>query len=155
MKRISVILSVLLVTTASMAVSLPTPSAAAPSPAVVGGRAGRMQFGLAASGPIAVWVDQAAPTGAIDAVSNGSADIVGFDYKANQPIDVTNAPGDQLAPAISNGVVVWEDRRQSCPTCESDIRGKDLNTGIEFAIASGPADQSAPAIAGRTLVWKE
>jgi hypothetical protein len=73
----------------------------------------------------------------------------------NQPIVVTDATGDQRAPAISGSIVVWQDNDHSCAGCERDIRGKDLATGATFAVATGPTDQSAPAINGRTVVWIE
>jgi len=80
---------------------------------------------------------------------------MGMDLKTNQPIAVSNAPGNQSEAAISGPIVVWQDSSHSCPTCEADILGKNLDTGATFVVADGPADQSHPAIVGRSVAWLE
>lgn len=112
---------------------------------------GRTQFGPRGAGNIAVWTDRAVAASPQDETELGTSDILGVDFSTNQPIVVSNAPGDQTSPDVSGSVVVWQDNGHSCPTCERDIRAKDVTTGNEFTVASGPADQAMPVIAGRTL----
>jgi hypothetical protein len=80
-------------------------------------------------------------------------DVMGLDLNTNKSFVVSNAPNKQTNPQISGSLVVWEDNRHSCSTCEYDILGKDLATGAEYQIATGPIDQAQPAVAGRTVLW--
>lgn len=67
---------------------------------------------------------------------------------------VVTAPNDQLNPAISGNIVVWEDYRAS-PAGErtrSDIYGRDLRTGEEFRISSS-GQATLPVITDHTVAW--
>lgn len=55
--------------------------------------------------------------------------------------------------SVSNGVVVWEDWRNS--TAQKDIYGYDLATGREFAVVTSDADQRGPSIDGDIITWSE
>jgi hypothetical protein len=119
----------------------------------IGDRSGRTQFGAVGSGSLLVWEDR------IDALLQysdlGSSDLFGLDVATNRAFTVTDAPGVQTMPAIAGSLVVWQDHRHGCHTCDADIRGKDLAAGIEYVIADGPAHQVVPAISGRTVAWIE
>lgn len=112
---------------------------------------GQSQFGPRGSGSIAIWEDRAVAADPLLESAAGTSNIVGINLEANQALVVSDAPGDQLAPAISGSVVVWMDTGHSCPTCEADIYAKDLSTGVTFPIATGPQDQVFPAIGGGLL----
>ncbi len=67
---------------------------------------------------------------------------------------VVTAPHDQLNPAISGDIVVWEDYRDS-PVGErvhSDIYGLDLRRGEEFRISSS-GQATLPVIFSHTVAW--
>ncbi len=88
-------------------------------------------------------------------VSLDTYDLRGLDLKTNKVFTVSDAPSYQGNPQLSGSLIVWEDTRHSCGTCDRDILGKDLETGVEFTVADGPADQLYPAIAGRNVIWVE
>jgi TolB protein len=66
------------------------------------------------------------------------------------PVAAT-ALNDELSPAISGTVVVWQDERAS----RSEIFGRDLSGGEEFPVATGPGARGLPAISGDVVVWSE
>jgi hypothetical protein len=109
--------------------------------------AGRRQFNPQGSDRYLVWSEAA--------TTLDTYDIKALDLKTNTAIVVAEAPNYQGNQQISGSLVIWEDNRHSCATCEQDILGKDLATGSEFSVAAGPADQRSPAIAGRSVVWVE
>lgn len=55
--------------------------------------------------------------------------------------------------SVSNGIVVWEDWRNS--QLQRDIYGYNLATGEEFAVDTSPADQRGPCIDGDIVTWSE
>lgn len=138
-----------------------TPATAATSPSGPAPRAaqrpatgGRTQFGPHGSGSVIVWNEQGVPVSP-DETALGTNRVVGIDLRTNQGFTIPPSGGEQRTPAISGSLVVWEDNRQSCPTCERDIRGKDLASETEFVVANGPVDQAEPAIWQQTVVWVE
>jgi len=84
-----------------------------------------------------------------------SHDIYALDRSSGQQIVVANGPNNQMKPAISGSVVVWQDDAHSCAGCERDILGKDLVSGATFTVANGLADQTEAAIFGRDVAWIE
>ena len=111
---------------------------------------GRRQMMPQGSDSYLVWREGSPPEG-----GNENYDLFALDLKANRSMTVSDAPGDQLASSISGSVVVWEDNRHSCSTCDFDVLGKDLATGRDFQVATGPNDQVFPAIAGKKVAWVE
>lgn len=70
---------------------------------------------------------------------------------------VAGAAVDKFAPAVSSGLVVWSERRESGAV----IRGRYLAGGAEFDIAATRVDslavrdsKLAPALSGRVVVWQ-
>ncbi|HEX9990348.1 MAG TPA: hypothetical protein VGE45_17960 [Chloroflexia bacterium] len=116
-------------------------------PSVPRPAAGRRQFNIRGSDRYLVWGEAA--------TTLDTYDIKALDLKTNTVLTVSDAPDYQGNQQISDSIVVWEDNRHSCATCDHDIRGKDLATGSEFQIATGPEDQSTPTVAGRSVAWVE
>ncbi len=115
---------------------------------------GKTQFGPRGAGSIIVWNEQRVPL-LPDETALGTNHVVGIDLRTNSSFVIAAMAGEQRAPAISGSLIVWEDNRQSCPTCERDIRGKDLAAGTDFVVATGSVDQAEPAILQHTVVWVE
>ncbi len=64
---------------------------------------------------------------------------------------ISTAPNDQMRPAISGDVVVWQDGRDG----NSDIYGSNLSAHNEFTVCTATNDQQAPAICGDIVVWHD
>ncbi|MCX5636521.1 MAG: hypothetical protein NTX52_02355 [Planctomycetota bacterium] len=58
---------------------------------------------------------------------------------------------NQINPAISGSIVVWEDYRNG----NWDIYGYDLSTQTEFPICTNDANQINPDISGDIVVWED
>jgi beta propeller repeat protein len=59
--------------------------------------------------------------------------------------------GTQKWPAISESLVVWQDRRSG----NWDIWGSRLPDGDPFPICRDPGDQTEPAVSGNRVVWMD
>jgi beta propeller repeat protein len=101
------------------------------------------------SGSIVVWRQEA--------VANYSIfgkDLYGLDLENGKVFEVTPQPAgtsaDQVAPAISGTVVVWEDYRNG----KAEVWARDLMSGSEFRVAVSNEPQTSPAISGETIVWE-
>lgn len=117
-----------------------------------------VQYGPVASNQYVVWMEATQPyLPSVQSLVDGSFDIVGLNLSTNQPVVITNEPGNQQLPAISGSLVVWQHSVQSCPSCapNRDIMGKDLSTGQAYSVATGPSDQNSPAVADGTVAWVE
>jgi beta propeller repeat protein len=79
-----------------------------------------------------------------------NADIIGYDLATKEQFVICDAEGAQLNPAISDGVVVWQDDRNG----NWDIYGYDIATKHEIRVAVGEADQTNPAIFSGIAVWQ-
>ena len=110
----------------------------------------RFQDQPAISGGLVVWREQ----------SVGNYDIFGKDLYAKDletgkvfqvTVDPAGISADQVAPAISGSVVVWEDNRNG----KAEVWAKDLATGQEYQVAPGTTSpQTRPAVSGETIVWE-
>jgi beta propeller repeat protein len=63
--------------------------------------------------------------------------------------------GIQRWPAVSNGIVVWEDSRNFDTSDPEnwDIYGRSLETGITFMLCGREGGQTRPAISGAWVLW--
>jgi beta propeller repeat protein len=110
----------------------------------------RFQDQPAISGGLVVWREQ----------SVGNYDVFGRDLYAKDletgkvfqvTVDPAGVSADQVAPAISGTVVVWEDNRNG----KAEVWAKDLATGKEYQVAPGTASpQTSPTVSGETIVWE-
>lgn len=86
-------------------------------------------------------------------------DVFARDLSTGQEVTVTTAPGQQIALAIDDRYIVWEDDRDGATGrglgSQRDIYGYELATGREFSIATGPASQITPDVDGSRIVWSE
>ncbi len=112
----------------------------------------------AISGATVVWVDGRDDTYGTNGpyYLNGS-DIFGHDFSTGLTFPICRAADDQLDPAVSGPIVVWQDgrHRTSRDPGNWDIYGYDLRTGREFAIADGEGSETHPAISGNVVLWTE
>jgi beta propeller repeat protein len=111
----------------------------------------------AISGDTVVWSDGRGTTWGIFGTYMNGWEIWARDLVTWQPVPICEAPGDQVAPAISGSVIVWQDgrRRTTRQRDAWDIYGYDLRTKREFSIATGPGAQTSPAISGDFVVWAD
>jgi hypothetical protein len=80
--------------------------------------------------------------------------IRGYDLAAQRLITIGGEGGLKEAPAISDGLVAWRDRRHTGPTAvEADIYGYELASGQEFRITPGSESVGFPVVAGRAVFW--
>lgn len=118
----------------------------------------RIQFEPRGSDSYLIWSERSVAVRPIEDTGftmGATFDVMGLDLRTNKSFVVSNAPNNQTDPQISGSIVVWQDNRHSCSTCEYDIVAKDLAADTEFQVATGPVDQAQPAIAGKTVVWVE
>ncbi len=123
-------------------------------PAAVPIAARPIQFSPVASADYLVWGTRSVALHTQDDPESTLADtydIYARNLKTNQQLVVTDAAGNQTAPALDGSRVVWQDHSHG----DRDILGKNLATGTTFTVASGPADQVSPAIADQTVAWIE
>ena len=73
---------------------------------------------------------------------------------------ISDAPGWQLFPAVSDRYVIWEDHRNVDPAeyddiqlVNADVYGYDLLTGEEFVVYVGDGFQGNPDVSGDRVVW--
>jgi hypothetical protein len=76
----------------------------------------------------------------------------------DQPINLSNHPGDQWRARISGTRVVWMDTRNdpghdAFNYQNTDVYLKDIATGEERAICTDPAQQNDPDIDGDVVAW--
>lgn len=109
------------------------------------------------SGDLVAWSDSRRTTWGMFDTGRRGWDIWVRDLETGSESPVCEAHGDQVAPAVSGRVVVWQDGRARSDEApdEWDIYGRDLETGREFAIATGAGAQTSPAIAGNFVVWSD
>jgi beta propeller repeat protein len=98
--------------------------------------------GADTDGNLVVWTD----------LRNGEAqsDIYAYDAESGESFAICTAEGAQLNPAASDGVVVWQDDRNST----WDVYGYDVAAGEEFLVAGGEGDQMKPDIYCGVVVWE-
>jgi len=87
-----------------------------------------------------------------NAATSGT-DIYGFDLQTTREFAVCTAAGDQSAPAVDQGLVVWNDARSA--TTGLDVRGYDLTLQQAFPVVTAAAWQGQPTISGDTVVWAD
>lgn len=58
---------------------------------------------------------------------------------------------DQMNPAVSGGIVVYQDNRHG----HWDIYARNLFTGMEQRLTTHKSDQINPAISGDWVVWQD
>ena len=80
-------------------------------------------------------------------------DIHGYDLTTSTEFIICNNSSDQLYPAISGDVVVWQDARSGLD--DWDIYGYNLTTSTDFIICNNSSDQLYPAISGDVVVWQD
>ncbi len=89
-----------------------------------------------------------------DDLTNG-VNVRGRDLLLGRDIEVATGPREQSSPAISNGIVVWEEW-QTDVSGAGRIRGRDLNTGgEEFAVSGAQGAQYWPKISGDVVAWTD
>lgn len=111
----------------------------------------------AISGDTVVWSDgRGITSGFFDPRADGW-DIYGCDLASRKPFPISTAANDQLDPAISGKVIVWQDgrNRTAADPDNWDIYGYDLASGREFAVTTAPGPQTNPAISGELIAWTD
>ena len=83
-------------------------------------------------------------------------DIFGKDLYAKsldtgEVFQITTNEKDQVAPAISGAVVVWEDHTNG----KAEVHGKNLQTGETFQVVASSDPQTNPSISGKIVVWEK
>ncbi len=103
----------------------------------------------AISGNIVVWRQEAVADYTIF-----GRDLYGMDLHNGKVFEITPDPAgtsaDQVSPAISGTVVVWEDHRNG----KAEVWARDLKTGNSFLVAASNEPQTSPAISGEVIVWE-
>lgn len=103
----------------------------------------------AISGNIVVWRQESVADYTIF-----GRDLYGKDLETGEVFEVTpdlaGTSADQVAPAISGTLVVWEDNRNG----KSEVWAKDLITKSEYQVSANTEPQTSPAISGETIVWE-
>jgi len=97
---------------------------------------------LAAGERWVVW-SQATPEG---------RDIVALDRESGATFVVCAAEGDQIHPAASDALIVWEDHRGGE---EADVHAWDLCDGEELVVCAAEGDQTDPAVYGTVVLWAD
>jgi beta propeller repeat protein len=85
-----------------------------------------------------------------------NADIMAYDTVSGQEFTVCDATGAQLHPAVSNGVVVWQDDRAG----NWDIYGATIDGTTDTVSAAAPictadGDQVSPDVYCGLVVWQD
>lgn len=83
-----------------------------------------------------------------DHTDGSQIDLVVWSISAGEVVWVCEDAGDQINPAISEDLIVWQERTSD------DILGCDLNSGEWLTIAVGNAKDENPVVSGRTVVWQ-
>jgi beta propeller repeat protein len=113
----------------------------------------------ALGGNFVAWMDtRNSPSGVPPEFTN--LDIYAVDLRSGQEFPVCTLGRDQLNPAVSGNIIVWQDHRAEFPGFYPQwgrIYGYDVTTGREFLIAasSDGMDQVKPAISGNIVVWAD
>jgi beta propeller repeat protein len=79
-------------------------------------------------------------------------DIVALDRESGATFVVCAAEGDQVRPAASDALIVWEDHRGGE---EADIYAWDPCEEEEFAVSAAEGDQTDPAAYGTVVLWAD
>jgi len=117
------------------------------------------QLDHALDGTFLVWEDgRNCPSNVPSEYTN--YEIYAMDLASGQEFSVCTVGWDQLNPAISGDIIVWQDHRAQFPgfvPTWGRIYGYDVTTGGEFLIAasSDGVDQVKPAISGNIVVWAD
>ncbi len=77
-------------------------------------------------------------------------DLYAKDLETGKVFQITTNEKDQVAPAISGAVVVWEDHSNG----KAEVHGKNLQTGETFQVVASSNPQTNPTISGETVVWE-
>ena len=83
--------------------------------------------------------------------TSGDANIMGYDVSTGTEFTICNAAGAQIDPAISDGVVVWQDERNG----QWDIYGYDIASKQAFPVCTADGDQTSPDIYSGVVVWQD
>jgi len=111
----------------------------------------------AVSGDIVVWSDgRGVSSGVFDTPADGW-DIYARDLARQETFSISAARNDQLDPAISGKVIVWQDGRNRTDADPDnwDIYGYDLTSRSEFAVTTAPGAQTSPTISGELVAWTD
>ena len=76
-----------------------------------------------------------------------------YDLSNGRTFPVYHGPADQRLPAVSGGLVVWQDNRNG----DWDIYGARLTgnqAGAGVADRDRPRQQTTPAVSGNNVVWQ-
>lgn len=77
-------------------------------------------------------------------------DLYAKNLNTGKVFQITTNEKDQVAPAISGAVVVWEDHSNG----KAEVRGKNIQTGETFQVVASSDPQTNPSISGETVVWE-
>ena len=106
---------------------------------------------------------------------SGQADVMGYDVSTGAEFTVCDAAGAQIDPAVSDGVVVWQDDRNGnadiygvrvADRCSAGlvrgqlVRQPRLGGALgchdgEFVVCDAEGDQTDPSIAGPLIAWTD
>jgi hypothetical protein len=124
---------------------------------------GKNQYFPQASGRYLVW-DEGQFSGPVERQNPYEFDIRALDLATNQPVTVSDAPGNQTALALDRSLLVWKSEVFDCQACPSGVFATDLATGKGYDVAPySPGDTTLEwrpatniaAAAGRTVGWLE
>jgi beta propeller repeat protein len=93
-------------------------------------------------GELVVWADLSG--------GEANADVWARSAAGGEPFAVCTAEGPQLFPAVSDGVIVWQDGRNDT----WDIYGYDTATNQEFVVVDRDGDQMKPDVFSGIVVWE-
>ena len=83
--------------------------------------------------------------------SAGEGKVWFFDTKGGKREMVSNVPGDQNDPDISDGKIVWDDTRNG----NSDIYSYDISAGKEDAVYCSSSNKFRPAISNGIVAFED
>lgn len=110
----------------------------------------------AISGTTVIWADgRNGTTGPGGVVSD--YDIYGADVRTGKQFPVCISSGDQVHPAISDNIVVWQDGRDRSGAApnEWNIYGYNVATQREFIVTDAPGPQTDPEVSNGVVVWTD
>ena len=83
--------------------------------------------------------------------TSGQADVMGYDVSTGTEFTICDAAGAQTDPAVSDGVVVWQDDRNG----NWDIYGYDIASKTVFPVCTADGDQTNPDVYCGLAVWQD
>ncbi|OUC05414.1 hypothetical protein RY27_27470, partial [Litorilinea aerophila] len=79
-------------------------------------------------------------------------DILGYDLVENRRFTVFTGPGQQEHPAVSDHLIIWQDRDAYG---NWDVFVYVRADGTVFPVTLEPSQQINPAVSGNTVVWQD